>query len=348
MKEKNFPDKIKVVIIDTGIDLEDIEIKDNIYFNRNLQIMDFESKFKDIDDKNGHGTLCAKTILSLCNNVEIYPIKIFDETGNSNSKLLVEVLHNIYTSDIRFDIINISASSLESDYEYELKNICTKLSTKNSLIISSNHNENIDTVSVPTKFDNVLGIQGHYNIYTDNEFVYNPKQEVQIYANSKAKLMMFKNKVTTFGKNSRSAAVFSGLVANYFIQNNCKNINNFLENYSKSINEISQNSIENFIQESSLTDNKLKIANKVVSIINNNFAHDHIDFKFLEKNSIFDLKAGIGIYNLHLFLSKLSEDFNISINYNTLFVYHFYFIKNIINIIYDAIYINLTRESKNN
>ncbi|MEG2984849.1 MAG: S8 family serine peptidase, partial [Peptostreptococcaceae bacterium] len=104
----------------------------------------------DIYDLQGHGTLCAKTIIEICQNVEIYPIKIFDEDGRTNSLNLVKALKNLINADI--DLINISASTLSSIYKEELKHICDKLHKNGKIIICSHHNKAKGIESYPTSF----------------------------------------------------------------------------------------------------------------------------------------------------------------------------------------------------
>ena len=102
---------IKIAVIDTGIDINDNDIK-NIKFNKSIQLNQI-SEYKDLDDIHGHGTYCVKTILTMCDdtsNIEIYPVKLFDNRGSTSNENLVKSLGNILNSDI--DIINISASTM--------------------------------------------------------------------------------------------------------------------------------------------------------------------------------------------------------------------------------------------
>ncbi|EPZ61843.1 S8 family serine peptidase [Paraclostridium sordellii] len=295
--------KIKIAVIDTGVDIHDDEIKDNIIFDRNLQVDDFETKYKNIEDLNSHGTFCAKTILYTCKDVLIYPIKIFDEYGKTSSSYLIRVLEKILNTDI--DIINISASSINCPVEKELEIICEKLYNQGKIIISSHHNKKINENSTPTKFNTVIGVKGINEIYKDTEYIYNPNDEIQIYGNSKDRLLKFKDTVTHFGKNSRAAAVFSGLIAKMIIENGYKT-NNIEEVINKNSLNIKEISYSPRLQNVDFDSNRNEVAQKLVTLINDEFAVRKIDLDFLKEYSLLNNFSDIGI---HLILPVLYNIF---------------------------------------
>ena len=75
-------DKVKIAIIDSGIDINNkylskyVKTGRSFIFDTNLGIV---RESDDIEDRHGHGTACAYTILKRNENVEIIPIKIFDK-----------------------------------------------------------------------------------------------------------------------------------------------------------------------------------------------------------------------------------------------------------------------------
>lgn len=326
--------KIKIAVIDTGVDIHDDEIKDNIIFDRNLQVDDFETKYKNIEDLNSHGTFCAKTILYTCKDVLIYPIKIFDEYGKTNSSNLVRVLEKILNTDI--DIINISASSINCPVEKELEIICKKLYNQGKIIISSNHNKKINKNSIPTKFNTVIGVKGISEIYKDTEYIYNSKDEIQIYANSKDRLLKFKDTVTHFGKNSRAAAVFSGLIAKMIIENGYKT-NNIEEIINKNSLNIKEISYSPRLQNVDFDSDRNEIAQNLVTLINDKFAVRKIDLDFLKQYSLLNNFSDIGIHNVYEFLIKINEGFDIDIDYRDIFIYELDYLRDIVEIIYEKL-----------
>lgn len=326
--------KIKVAIIDTGIDIYDEEIKDIVIFDRNLQVDDFEIKYKNIEDLNGHGTFCAKTIFYICKDVLIYPIKIFDEFGKTSSLNLLKSLEKILDTDI--DIINISASSIDCPIEKELEKTCRKLYEQGKIIISSNHNTKNNINGIPTKFDSVLGVEGINEIYKDSEYIYNPNNEIQIYGNSKDRILKFKNNITHFGKNSRAAAVFSGLISKMIITNGYEinTIESTIKNNSLNFKELS-NSPK--IKKITFDSERTEIANRLVRLINNEFSIKKIDLNFLKKYSLLNNFSNIGRHNIYEFLVKVNKEFDINIDFHEIFIYELDYLYCIVEIIYEKL-----------
>ncbi|HDN2457480.1 TPA: S8/S53 family peptidase, partial [Clostridioides difficile] len=71
--------KVKIAVVDTGIDIDDEELKNFYHIDERFQL----NNDLDVRDSNGHGTLVSKTIIDICKDVELYPIKIFDELGKT-------------------------------------------------------------------------------------------------------------------------------------------------------------------------------------------------------------------------------------------------------------------------
>ncbi|CEN23879.1 S8 family serine peptidase [Paraclostridium sordellii] len=327
--------KLKIAIIDTGVDIHDKEIKNFIRFDRNLQVDSFENEYINIDDVNGHGTLCAKTIISICNHVEIYPIKVFDNYGKTSSWKVVEVMKNLLNSDI--NIINISASTLNCPCVDEMSFICRELKKNGKIIICSHHNNKDAKFSIPTKFKEVIGVKGIDEIYNDIDYMYNPNNEIQMYSNSKDRLIKFKNNITHFGKNSRAAAIATGLVAD--IMKNDINMN---------FKELEQTLIKNSISDKNYMKNgkiekllynqdELEIISKLINIININFANISVDFKLLKKYNLFNNLTNIGKHNAYYFLEKINENFSIDIDYGEVFLYELNSLDNIVGRIYSKL-----------
>lgn len=95
--------KVLVAIIDTGLDAS------NEAINGRLSVKTAEG----MSDENGHGTLMAEIIASQTSeNVEILPIKAFDENGKSTVGSVYEAINEaIYH---KADVINLSVSGMGS------------------------------------------------------------------------------------------------------------------------------------------------------------------------------------------------------------------------------------------
>lgn len=331
--------KLKVAIIDTGVDIHDSEVKDFIKFDRNLQIDDFENKYISIDDVNGHGTLCAKTILSICKEVEIYPIKVFNNNGKTSSWEVVEVMKNLLNSDI--NIINISASTLNCPCVDEMNFICKELNKNGKFIICSHNNSKDAKFSIPTKFKEVIGVKGIDEIYNDMDYIYNPNNEIQMYSNSKEHFIKFKNNVTDFGRNSRAAAIVTGLIAD-IVKNDISMSFKELEQILIKTSISDRNNLENCkIEKFSYNQHELEIISKIINTININFSDMDVDFELLKKYNLFNNLTNIGRHNAYYFLEKINEKFSIDIDYKDVFLYELDYLDNIVDKIYSKLQVKL-------
>ena len=308
--------KVKVAVIDTGVDIYDAEIQEYIQFEKELQIdKHFARHYRLMHDYHGHGTMCIKTILSHCNALEIYPIKIFDRDGKTNSMYLVKALENLLFSDIH--IINISASTNNNMVENELKEICQKIYDKGKIMVCAHHNFKDQSDSMPTKFASVIGVQGDERIYQDKDFFYDQFRKIQMHANSKETFVKLKGKVTHFGKNSRAAAVVSGIIAK-ILRENIKITFSELEEI------LTQNSCKSIqmplIEKYTAAKKKLKIAKNLIRIVNENFSKQPLSLDCIEKYSFFNGFTGIGRHNAYDFLVKINEAFGVDIDYRDIFL----------------------------
>lgn len=312
--------KIKIAIIDTGIDVYDSNLKKIFIYNNDFQIMD--KKFiSDIYDSHGHGTLCAKTIIEICPNVEIYPIKIFDKEGVTNSLNLVTALNNLINSDI--DLINISASTLNSIYKEELEHICDKLHKEGKIIICSHHKKAKGSESYPTSLKSVIGVKGNSKICRDEDYVYKKNEDIQMYTNSKERFFELNNNVTHFGKNSRAAAVATGIIADVYTRfgelkfEDLENVlikESKIRTYYKKYRFLYKKGYKSNI-------NKQKITERIIDLINQRFSNNNVNLDFVEKHSIFNNSTQIGDHNAYEFLRAINDEFNIRIDYRNIFLY---------------------------
>ena len=167
--------------------------------------------------------------------------------------------------------------------------------------------------------------------------MYNPNNEIQMYSNSKDRLIKFKNNITHFGKNSRAAAIATGLVAD--IMKNDINMN---------FKELEQTLIKNSISDKNYMKNgkiekllynqdELEIISKLINIININFANISVDFKLLKKYNLFNNLTNIGKHNAYYFLEKINENFSIDIDYGEVFLYELNSLDNIVGRIYSKL-----------
>lgn len=203
--------KVKVAILDTGIDKNHDYLKDNIIggvsFHCNHHHIFASKKY---DDDNGHGTSCSSIIKKEFKNIEIFSVKILDKQGRCNLRVLEEALQYILDTDIK--LINLSLSIMNSEMVQDLYNICDTLTKVGKIIVCSLANG--FEKSYPAVFDNVIGVRG-FILEHENSFWYNKNQKIQcIMDNNPYISCTLNNSYRLFGKcNSQAAAKFTGKIA---------------------------------------------------------------------------------------------------------------------------------------
>ncbi|MCC0663129.1 S8 family serine peptidase [Clostridioides sp. ZZV15-6597] len=324
--------KVKIAVLDTGLDINDDDMNGNYVYDSNFQLEDLGGR--EINDINGHGTFVSKTILNISKNVQIYPINIFNDSGKTSSLNLLNTLSKLTMSDIH--IINISAASINSRYEKELEKTCNILNSQGRFIICSKHNRYEEKESIPTIFESVIGVVGNENIYKNNQYIYKQKNKIQMYANSKDNFIKFKDKVTHFGKNSKACAVATGIIANILKKNPDIKFNELEETLVQRSQNKEDLKIENLdipSYKSNLI--RLDIAKQIMNVINRDFSKTKINFDFVNEYSLFNNFTCIGNYNAYDFLTILNKEFNIDIDYRGVYLYQLEDLNRAVDLIYE-------------
>ncbi|EKX94032.1 Uncharacterised protein [Peptostreptococcus anaerobius] len=215
--------KIKIAVIDTGCSIELMENMRNILFDKDLQLSAYESSLNLLEDYIGHGTMCIKNIMNILKNyenlVDIYPIKIFDNTGVTSSKRLIEVLYKLTKKDI--DIINISLSTTEQSMKDEFIEVCSLLERQGKLIIVSKTLKGDDNslLSIPATLESTIGVDG-CKCLSDDEFIVRKDNKIELVFNSKKYIYILKNSINDFGLNSRATSLATAYITKLIIDKN--------------------------------------------------------------------------------------------------------------------------------
>ncbi len=170
--------RIKIGIIDTGIDFEHPDLAGNVKGGVNLiYIRSAEDKAgggiltdEDMDatemDYNGHGTKVAGIIGALnndfgidglCEDAEIYGIKAFNGRGYGYLSDIIEGIQWAVDNDIQ--ILNLSFGTYERSAI--LEEAVNGAVDAGILIIASAGNDYADDVMYPAKFSNVFAVGSH-------------------------------------------------------------------------------------------------------------------------------------------------------------------------------------------
>ncbi|MBM7622844.1 S8 family peptidase [Sporohalobacter salinus] len=149
--------KVKVGIIDTGIDLN------------HFDLLPINSGYNTIEpdqqpyDPNGHGTHVAGTIAARKNNkgvvgvapnIELYPIKVFDKDGSAKMSSLIEALQWSIDNNIR--VLNMSFGVDKNNNS--LREAIAKAHQAGILMVAAAGNDSTATVDFPAHYSEVISV----------------------------------------------------------------------------------------------------------------------------------------------------------------------------------------------
>ncbi|MDR1774437.1 MAG: S8 family serine peptidase [Clostridioides sp.] len=314
---------MSILIIDSGINKEFKEFRNkNI---KGININTYGTDMIDLKDDSGHGTSCSAEIFRVNNNIKLNVVKVLNKDSKTSVKKLVESIeYAAEQKDIK--IVSMSCSTLNDEYENEMKKVVEYANWKNKLLICSSDNTN--SRSLPSYLKGVIGVQ-RTNIDI-KPYLFNKNKEIQCLCKYNYRLLPCKNeKYRMFGGNSYSTAYFSGYISTLFedisISNDelinliCKNsdVNKQIENkvYKDSINE------ENIFKKEFMNKNKynlikLKILVDLIIEFRNLIQNKKISKKEELKISNEAIYLIIGIENVYDFIKFLEIRLKIHITYN--------------------------------
>lgn len=153
---------IKVGIVDTGIDYNHEDLKNNYKGGYN-----FVANTSDPFDDYGHGTHVAGTVAALDNGIGVvgvapeawlYAIKVLDSQGSGSYTNIISGLQ--WCLDNGMQVVNMSFGG--SSFSQALSDICDKLNNAGILLVAAAGNSGgssgQDTIGYPAKFPSVMAI----------------------------------------------------------------------------------------------------------------------------------------------------------------------------------------------
>lgn len=327
--------RLRVAIIDTGINHNhDFFIKKGInitgkrilYINGNFI---YDEKY---DDCNGHGTACASVIVNLFKNIEIYCVKILDEEGKTNLKVLEEALRHL-REDTMVDVISLSVSIIDKCDLNVIKNHCDGLYNKGVYIIASLANGYMK--SFPAAFQSVIGVHGKV-LKTDYSYWFNKNKEIQCIMDNNPIFAcgVENNDYILFEKsNSLACAKFTGILCQVLSsQHNTEyNINILEEKAEKN----TWNKEDIYISErlpkrmnNMEVDNS--ILNKIIKIVCDYYEIEDKENIYI---NLYSVEVGLTNYNVYKLLCRIEDEFNIEIDLFELNRYDFLSVYSLHNIV---------------
>ncbi len=151
---------VKVAVLDTGIDLDHPDLKDNIKGGINTI-----SPRKSADDDNGHGTHVAGIIAGADNNLgvlgvapqaSLYAVKVLNRTGSGYISDIIEGLQ--WSIDNKMQVVNMSLST-PSDVQ-SFHDAITAASDAGIVLVAAagNSGSEDNTVEYPAKYAEVVAV----------------------------------------------------------------------------------------------------------------------------------------------------------------------------------------------
>lgn len=314
--------KVKIALLDSGIDIHNSFFMNYVYQSKSF-FRDGEKVYSNekIDDDNGHGSLCASTILKECKEVEFYIAKIMNQKGLIDISVLEYILERLLYEDI--NIVCMSLSIVKGKHSRWLAQLCTQLCYKGVVVICSISNGR--NRSYPANFKGVYAVRGF--VLSDENEIWERKhgQEFVVDCNPYLHQSIGK-KYELFGKsNSYACAKMCGIIAKTMIEHNCfenKDIRKILINISKKhgwINFIDLKKSKRFPKFKKETD---VIDQRILEFLSREFNKPEEVFHI---HSMFDDSIGLKYKECGILLKKLESYFHIEIdNYESISRYDFY------------------------
>lgn len=256
-------EKIRVAIIDTGIDYYNDFLSDKIFiYNGKKNYLNYGVDFsaekattitRQPKDTHGHGTHIAGIIAGVNPNVEILVLKYYNPRGTGVENLKASLKAFNYAISLGVDIINYSGGGPE--YYFEEKKLFKKAQEAGILIISAagNEGENIDnkrTAYYPAsyQYDNIISvgaINSEFELNTTSNW---GTKNVDIVAPGyQIKSTGINNSIAKMTGTSQATAFVTGVAslikANYDVKN-YKEIKHILLNNCKKLPSL-KNKIKN-------------------------------------------------------------------------------------------------------
>jgi subtilisin family serine protease len=155
---------VTVAIVDTGIDVNHIEFKNNLWRDAQGQAgYDFVNQHPNAIDDNGHGTHCAGIIaaerngvgiLGIAPKVKVMPLKFLDRTGSGDTLVAIQAID--YAIEHGAQVISNSWGG--DGYSELLNQAIQRALAKGIHVVAAAGNESVNNDQVGSYPANYLGV----------------------------------------------------------------------------------------------------------------------------------------------------------------------------------------------
>ena len=146
----NQPDHlVRVAIIDSGID----PTHQKIGAVREVLL---DSVPRQDTPIAGHGTACAGIVRQIAPTVDLYDIRIFDESLTADPPALLAAIR--WTIDHQMDVVNLSLGTTDVTFRDALADLCRQARDAGVILVAAEHNDGRE--SYPAVLPDVIGVTG--------------------------------------------------------------------------------------------------------------------------------------------------------------------------------------------
>lgn len=220
-KNNNFgKEKIRIAIIDSGIDIMKSDLSDYVKnstgFLINSEGYIIECKHKEI--RHIHGTAIALIIKHICNQVEFFSVNILNEKLTTDCRVLVHALYKVL--EFNPQIIHLSLGTTRWRYRFILKKFVKKASAKGIFVVSAA--DNSGQKSYPAYLNSVIGVKAR-DLANYNDFLYQNGFFYAPFNLNEIKDAETLGNTSNCNGSSMSAAYITGHLANILLTINNEN-----------------------------------------------------------------------------------------------------------------------------
>lgn len=308
-------DMKQVVVIDTGIDMKNCNLSKHVIGGTEFRCLNDQILEDHLyQDDNGHGTMCADTILQVYDEALFYVIKIANSEGKTSTSLLRKALFKCLSLNIKYICISLAVTA--AAYQQELFDITKRLVDQNKLIFVSIKNNSQS--SYPANLPTVIGVAGQP--FLSNElFSFSARKEIQaIFDDSPLFVYTLANRFAFFKGTSKANALCVGMslklihsVKGNYERMTFSEFNRWFEDYSLRHQEDRPH--VPIISNGDTHYNLLEVfGGKIKKAISKTTNH-HIDLDSIHDGPFISRLTGINFNNFYDFWLHLENELNFSL-----------------------------------
>jgi len=201
---------VKVAVVDSGIDALHPQVAGFIRgVDLSLSASGEVRTGVAVTDRAGHGTACAGIIRTIAPAVELYSVRIMDESLRADGRLLIAGIAWAIEHDM--DVVNLSLGTTEGSMRQDLHDVCDRAAKAGIIVVAAMANR--AAVSYPAGLETVISV-GSRDLPGRYDYVYQHGCTPQCLARgNRQRLHWAGGKQVWMGGNSFAAPRIAAVVA---------------------------------------------------------------------------------------------------------------------------------------